>query len=217
MFAGPVAAALFAEKDLHDPVVVSPDAAGVYRAKEFRSVLSKNGYDASLAMVIRQKDRMSTNKEIVEVVRAGEGSLLTDKPDGQKDYQYGDTSSSGKDSLVNDYIVGNVKDCDVIIIDDIIDTGGTIINAANALKLQGARKIYVFSTHGVLSGDAIDRLNQSNIDEICITDTIPFQKDKLGPKFTIMTLAPLIAEVIHRVHTKSSVSELWKENKDTEK
>ncbi len=95
-------------------------------------------------------------------------------------------------------------------------TGNTICNAATALKKAGARKIYAFSTHGVLSGDAVKKLNESVIDEICITDTIPVDKSTLGPKFQVMTLAPILAEVIHRIHTKTSVSILWSKSSNSD-
>ncbi len=105
-------------------------------------------------------------------------------------------------------IIGNIQGKDIIIFDDIIDTAGTVCEAAKALKLNGAGDIYVGCTHGVLSGPAVERLCEAPVKEIFITDTIPHNKQKCK-KLTIITVAPLLARVIQRVYNNASVSTLF--------
>jgi ribose-phosphate pyrophosphokinase len=106
-------------------------------------------------------------------------------------------------------IIGDVKGKTAILIDDIIDTAGTIVLAANALKDAGARDIYACCTHPVLSGPAIERLNHSPIVEIVVTDTIPLRESCNISKMRVMSVAPLIAEAIVRIHEKQSISKLF--------
>ncbi len=104
-------------------------------------------------------------------------------------------------------IIGDVSGKTTIIIDDIIDTAGTIVLAAEALRLAGARSIYAACTHPVLSGMAIDRLEQSVIQEIVITDSIPFRGR--SAKFTVLSVAELLAKAVIHVHENISVSVLF--------
>ncbi|TCS94297.1 ribose-phosphate diphosphokinase [Hazenella coriacea] len=106
-------------------------------------------------------------------------------------------------------IVGDVEGKTAIIIDDIIDTAGTITLAANALIEHGAKEVYTCCTHPVLSGPAIDRIRDSNITEMVVTDTIPLPKSKQLDKTKILSVAPLIGEAIIRVHNEQSVSKLF--------
>ncbi len=106
-------------------------------------------------------------------------------------------------------IVGNIEGKTAIIIDDIIDTAGTITLAANALVEHGAKEVYACCTHPVLSGPAIERINNSNIKELVVTNTIPLEKDKQIDKITPLSIAPLMAEAIIRVHEHASVSKLF--------
>jgi len=96
------------------------------------------------------------------------------------------------------------------MIDDMIDTGGSIVQGAAALKKRGARNIFACCTHPVLSGNALERLDASPIEEIVVTDTIPVDGKKSG-KITILSVAPLLANAICRIHNDQSVSELFKE------
>ncbi len=107
-------------------------------------------------------------------------------------------------------IIGDVKGCDILFVDDIIDTGNTIINDAEAAKQAGARDIYVFVTHGVLSGDAIKNIDKSPIKKVFITDTIHHNNklSKTHSKIKIISVAPLLAQAIQRIHEGKSVSEL---------
>lgn len=107
-------------------------------------------------------------------------------------------------------VVGEVRDKICIVIDDIIDTGGSILGGVNALKAQGAKKVFVACTHAVFSGSAIERLGSCEfIEQILVTDTIRRSADQLGPKFKCLSVAPLLAEAIDRIHRGASVSELF--------
>ena len=108
------------------------------------------------------------------------------------------------------HLVGDVKDKIAIILDDMIDTAGTLTQAARALKEHGARTIYACATHGVLSGPAIDRINASDIEEVVITNTIPLdKKEALTSKIKVLSIAELLAETIRRIHEDESVSSLF--------
>ncbi|TVX95788.1 ribose-phosphate diphosphokinase [Cohnella terricola] len=106
-------------------------------------------------------------------------------------------------------IIGDVSGRTAILIDDIIDTAGTIALAANALKQAGAADIYACCTHPVLSGPAIERLEASPLVEIVVTDTIPLRQPCGTDKVKVLSVAPLIAEAIVRVHEQQSLSKLF--------
>lgn len=106
-------------------------------------------------------------------------------------------------------IIGNIEGKTAILIDDIIDTAGTITLAANALIENGAKEVYASCTHPVLSGPAIERIQNSKIKELVITNSIPLPEDKLIDKITQLSVAPLIGEAIIRVHEEQSVSILF--------
>jgi ribose-phosphate pyrophosphokinase len=173
--AGVVGVRYFASMpDLQNPVIISPDAGGVYRAKQFREGLNnaKPTADAGLAMIIKQR------------VKAGQ----IEKMD----------------------LVGNVAGSDCIIVDDMIDTAGTLVSAAEDLKKHGARKVYAFATHGLFSGPAADRIARSVLEAVIVTDTIPLSAaSKTTSKITQLPVAPLMAEAIKRVHLRQSVSDLF--------
>jgi ribose-phosphate pyrophosphokinase len=108
------------------------------------------------------------------------------------------------------HLIGDVKGKAAIILDDMIDTAGTLTQAARALKEHGAKSIYACATHGVLSGPAIERINNSPIEEVLITDTIPLgDKANLTGKVKVLTVAELLAEAIRRIHEDESVSSLF--------
>lgn len=105
-------------------------------------------------------------------------------------------------------LIGNVKGKTVLLVDDMIDTARTLVNAANLLKEKGAASIWAAATHGVLSADAIERLNNSSIEKIIITDSIPQPETVLkNPKFEIISVADLLAEAIQRIESGESISE----------
>jgi len=115
----------------------------------------------------------------------------------------------GKSEVMN--IVGSVKDKNCVIVDDIIDSGGTIVNASKALKEKGAKNVYVYITHAVLSGEAIHKIEKSQIKKLITTDTIDNSKKiKKSKKIEINSLAPLISEAMKRIANSTSVSSLFK-------
>ena len=98
----------------------------------------------------------------------------------------------------------------MIIVDDIIDSGGTIVNAVDALKKNGANEVYVFITHAVLSGDAVKKIKNSKIKKLIITDTIDNnQKIKNNNKIEVLSIASLMSEAIKRIANSNSVSDLF--------
>jgi ribose-phosphate pyrophosphokinase len=105
-------------------------------------------------------------------------------------------------------IIGSVKDMNCLIFDDMIDTAGTITAVASSIKKAGAAKIIAFATHGVLSKDAATRLTDSDIEEIVITDTIPFDLSKSN-KIKSVTVAKILGAAIRRNHLRESISELF--------
>ena len=114
----------------------------------------------------------------------------------------------GQSKVMN--IIGNVKGKTCIIVDDIIDSGGTIINAVDALKKAGAVEVYVFITHAVLSGEAISKIKKSKIKKLIITDTIDnLQKIKNNSKIEVLSISSLMAEAIKRIANSNSVSDLF--------
>jgi ribose-phosphate pyrophosphokinase len=106
-------------------------------------------------------------------------------------------------------IIGDVRGRTAVMIDDMIDTGGSISQGAEALMRMGARSVVACCTHGVLSGNAIERLREAPIQEVVITDTIPLAPDRHMGNLTILSVAPLLAEAIDRIHENASVSELF--------
>ncbi|NPA41081.1 MAG: ribose-phosphate pyrophosphokinase [Aquificae bacterium] len=150
---------------LENPVVVSPDAGGVERARQLANRLG-------CGIAIIYKRRPEPNKaEVLDVV-------------------------------------GDIEGKEAIIIDDLIDTAGTMVAAANMLINRGAKRVIACATHGVLSGPAVERLTNSPIEQVIITNTIPIG-DKLFNKLKIVSVAPLLGEAIKRIHEEESVSSLF--------
>ena len=115
----------------------------------------------------------------------------------------------GQSQVMN--VIGDVKDKTCIIVDDIIDSGGTIINAAKALKERGAKEVYVYITHGVLSGEAVKKIKSSVIKNLVITDTIDNgNKTKNVKNIEVLPISGLMGEAIKRISNSTSVSDLFK-------
>jgi ribose-phosphate pyrophosphokinase len=107
-------------------------------------------------------------------------------------------------------IIGDVEDRNVFIVDDIIDTGGTLIHSVEALLAKGARSISASCTHGVLSGPAVDRINNSKLDQVITTNTLPMADKQLEcPKLKTLSVGELLGEAIKRIHMEDSVSSLF--------
>ncbi len=152
---------------LQDPVIVSPDAGGVGRARFIAKRL-----DASLAII--DKRRPAPN----------EAQVL--------------------------HVIGDVKSRDVVILDDMVDTGGTLVKSVEALKERGAQRIFAACTHPVLSGKATERIKNSSLEKMIATNTIPLKNDAGSEnKIEILSVAELFGEAIRRINEGSSVSSLF--------
>jgi ribose-phosphate pyrophosphokinase len=121
-----------------------------------------------------------------------------------------DKRRTGPNVAVAMNIVGDVQDKTALILDDMIDTAGTLTEAANAVRKAGAKRVLAMATHGVLSGPAVDRINQSAIDKLIVTDTIPLtEAAATSSKIQQVSVGPLLAEAINRIHHYDSVSSLF--------
>jgi len=107
------------------------------------------------------------------------------------------------------HLIGDLNGMDVLIIDDMIDTAGTTVNAAEAALKQGAKSVTAVATHGVLSGPAMERLSESNIKKIIVTDTIAISKEKHIEKLKIVSVGNVFGEAVNRIHNGESVSALF--------
>ena len=115
----------------------------------------------------------------------------------------------GKSEVMN--VIGNVKNKTCILVDDIIDSGGTIVNAASELKKRGAKDVHVYVTHGVLSGNAVEKIKRSSIKNLVVTDTIDnSMKVKKAKNIEVLTISNLVGEAIKRISNSTSVSDLFK-------
>ncbi|MBN2104568.1 ribose-phosphate pyrophosphokinase [bacterium] len=106
-------------------------------------------------------------------------------------------------------LIGNVKDRDVILFDDIIDTAGTLCSAADLMRNEGARKILAACTHAILSGDAVERIGKSAISKLFVSDTVFLPDEKKIDKIQVISAAPLFGEAIRRIHNEKSISSLF--------
>jgi ribose-phosphate pyrophosphokinase len=108
-------------------------------------------------------------------------------------------------------LVGDVQGCDVIMVDDMIDTAGTLTAAAHELKVMGAKRIFAFSTHGLFSGPAFERIANSDLEKVVVCNTVPLQqnRDDEQDKIVQVSIAGLLADAIRRIHLKKSVSALF--------
>jgi ribose-phosphate pyrophosphokinase len=166
LFAAPVIIDYLGKKDLQDPVIVSPDAGGVERARAIAKRLN-----AGLAIIDKRRE--------------------------------------GPNQALAMHLIGDVHDRDAVVIDDMIDTAGTLTQAVSALEREGARRILACGVHPVLSGPALQRLNASPLEEVVVTNSIPVADSKRGDRLTVLSVAPLLGEAIRRIHDEESVSTLF--------
>ena len=167
LYCSPVMMNHLQSMELEKPVIVSPDAGGVERARAYAKKLN-----TSLAII--DKRRAGTN--VAEVM----------------------------------HLVGDVEGCDAIVVDDMIDTGGTLCQGAQALKDFGARRVIAVASHPVLSGPAIGRIAESCIEQVIVSDSIPLTSaGRACPKFKVLSVADLFGEAIRRIHDFDSVSSLF--------
>ncbi|MCR9246371.1 MAG: ribose-phosphate pyrophosphokinase [bacterium] len=114
---------------------------------------------------------------------------------------------SGEKTVIEN-IIGDVGDRDVILVDDMVSTGGSIVDAVRIVKKKGARKVYIVATHAVLAGNAIERLNSAEVEKIFFTDSVPVPTSKLD-KVEVCSVAQLLARAIDRIHRSESISILF--------
>jgi len=121
-----------------------------------------------------------------------------------------DKRREGPNSAVAMHLIGDVDGRDAVVIDDMIDTAGTLAQAVGAVQREGARRILACGVHPVLSGPAIERIKASPIEEVIVTNSIPLSADKrTAARITVLTVAPLLGEAIRRIHDEESVSTLF--------
>jgi ribose-phosphate pyrophosphokinase len=120
-----------------------------------------------------------------------------------------DKRRDGPNVAVIMHLIGDVRDKDAIVIDDMIDTAGTLVQAVGAVEREGARRIIAGGVHAVLSGPAIERLKRAPIEEIVLSNSIPLAPEKTLPNMTVLTVAPLLGEAIRRIHDDESVSVMF--------
>ncbi len=169
LYAAPVLLDYVRSKYSSNLVIVSPDAGGVERARDFAKRLQ-----CSIAIIDKRRETMNVS-EVMNVI-------------------------------------GEVENKDTLILDDMIDTGGTTTQAAGALKEKGARRVIAACTHAVLSGSSVEKVNKSVIEELIVTNTIPFDsKKEVCKKLTVLNVAALLGEAIKRIHEESSISSLFVE------
>jgi ribose-phosphate pyrophosphokinase len=120
-----------------------------------------------------------------------------------------DKRREGPNQAVAMYLIGDVRGKDTVVIDDMIDTAGTLAQAVGALEREGARRILACGVHAVLSGPAMQRLEAAPLEEVVVTNSIPVPGDKRLPHVTVLTVAPILGEAIRRIHDEESVSTLF--------
>jgi ribose-phosphate pyrophosphokinase len=178
--AAPILADYFRTLDLGDVVIVSPDVGGVGRANEFRRRLS----------------RYITNNEMYRDLGAATLAIVA-KHRPQQDVA----------EILE--MVGEVQGKTAIIVDDLIQSGGTMIEAAEALLHRGVRAVYACATHPVFAGQAAQTLAQSVLAQVVVTNTIPLAAEPHSAKIRLLSVAPLLAEAISRIHQDVSLSSLF--------
>ncbi|HXG03794.1 MAG TPA: ribose-phosphate pyrophosphokinase [Candidatus Binatia bacterium] len=120
-----------------------------------------------------------------------------------------DKRREGPNQAAAMHLIGEVRDRDAVVIDDMIDTAGTLVQAVTALAREGARRILACGVHPVLSGPAIERIRDSVLEEVVVSNSIPVPEHKRIPRLTVLSVAPLLGEAIRRIHDEESVSTLF--------
>ena len=120
-----------------------------------------------------------------------------------------DKRREGPNAAIAMHLIGEVQGKDAVVIDDMIDTAGTLIQAVDALAREGARRILACGVHPVLSGPAVERIAASPLEEVVVTNSIPVPAEKRTARVTVLSVAPLLGEAIRRIHDEESVSTLF--------
>ena len=163
----------FKNMHLEKPIIISPDAGGVYRARKFQEGMISRGHEKTgIAMLIKQR--------------------------------------SGPNQIERMDLVGQVAGSDVIIVDDMIDTAGTLCQAAVELRKHGAKRVFAYATHGLFNGPAIERIAAAPLEEVVVTNSIEASDEvKSCSKLKILDVSILLADAIRRIHLKESLYDLF--------
>ncbi|KAH0471537.1 MAG: uncharacterized protein KVP18_003492 [Porospora cf. gigantea A] len=194
-----LAAQYLKSKELVNPVVVAPENRTLERTKLFWRILKRTVENPTMATIVHAKHEREHCEDDDEVKETDNG------PGYEKVRLDAAKAASSR------WVVGDVKGRDCVIIDDIIDSGTRSVNAANALKRRGARNIYLYATHGLFSKGCLDLINNSVIDEVIVTNSIPIPSQSLTDKVTVISLGKLLGETIKRLHAGEGISTLHKD------
>lgn len=168
VFGSPILLEDMLQKELDNPIVVSPDIGGVVRARAIAKLLN----DTDMAIIDKRRPRANVSQVM--------------------------------------HIIGDVANRDCILVDDMIDTGGTLCKAAEALKERGAKRVFAYATHPIFSGNAVENIRSSVIDEVVVCDTIPLSAEiKALNKVRSLTLSGMLAEAIRRISNEESISAMF--------
>lgn len=146
--------------------------------------------------------------------------VATDAGSSKKAYKYSEflncpialidkRRSDNTDNAVATNIIGDIKDKTCLIFDDEISTGGTLVEAINICKEHGAKEVYAAATHGIFAGNAIERIKNSPVKEVVVTNTVPIRKEKMIDKIKVVSIAPIFAEAIKRLNEGASLQDLF--------
>lgn len=198
----------FENRRLIDPVVVSPDVVASDRAKSFYKRVRLHGYNCSLATMVsdRKYQYQASRSEPTEV--SSDGGKIRLLEDGKIVLPSGKAISLAV-LMTREWLVGDVSGRDCIIVDDMIDSGKRLQKTSETLKKCGARRIYFYATHGVLSGPALKRIDASPVTEVVVTNTLPQRRDVACDKLRVLSVAGLLSETIRRIQLGESVSSLY--------
>jgi ribose-phosphate pyrophosphokinase len=200
----------FEQRRLIDPVIVSPDVVASDRAKAFYKRMRLHGYNCSLATMVsnrKYQEQAVRGGVAAEPAHATDGKLRI-LNDGQIVLPSGKTVSLAN-LMTREWLVGDVSGRDCIIVDDMIDSGKRLARTSQTLKKCGARKVFMFATHGVMSGLAIKRIEESPVAEVVVTNTLSQRRDVACDRLRVLSVAGLLSETIRRVQMGESVSSLY--------
>ena len=198
----------FETRNLVDPVIVSPDVIASDRAKAFYKRMRLHGFACGLATMVsnrKYQEQASRSDHVLDDTIPGRIRLLED---GQIQLPSGKVLSLAA-LMTRDWLVGDVSGRDCIIVDDMIDSGKRLVKTSETLKKCGARNIFMYATHGVLSGPALKRIDASPVKEVVVTNTLPPRRDVACDKLRVLSVAGLLSETIRRIQLGESVSSLY--------
>jgi len=174
-------------EDFVRPVIVATENTGGERSKAFWTRMNRAGIPTGLTTMVSNRPERSLRE-------------------GDPEMNLGEQMK--EDTM---WLVGDVKGCDCIIVDDIVDTGERATRTAQYLKRAGARRIYFYATHALFSKGAIAAINKSPINEVVVTNSVPIPPGIPSEKIRVISISKLLAEGIQRIHSRNSVSELYRD------